>query len=120
MYLFNLLRKLEDYFILPLAAPNSDPSWFGFPLVIKSNLVDRYKLIKYLEENNIKTRLIFAGNLTKQPYMKYHKYKKVGKLENSDIIMRNGFWVGIYPGITKENLNKISYHLHNFITSNCK
>ncbi len=120
LYLFNLLRKLENYFILPSAAPNSDPSWFGFPLVIKNNLIDRYKLIKYLEENNIKTRLIFAGNLTKQPYMKYHKYKKVGKLENSDMIMRNGFWVGIYPGITKENLNKISCHLHNFITSNCK
>ncbi len=114
-YLHNLLKDLQDYFILPKAQKKSDPSWFGFPLLIKDKRISRNALINYLEDNLIKTRLIFAGNITKQPYMKYQKYREVETLKNSDLIMKNGFWLGIYPGLSKKSLNKISHHLHKFL-----
>ena len=116
MLLIDLLRDLENYFILPSASFKSNPSWFGFPIVIKDNKISRHELVQFLEKNNIKTRLIFAGNLTKQPYMQYQKFRVASKLNNSDYIMKNGFWVGIYPGLTKNDLKKISYYLHKFIS----
>ena len=115
IYLKSLLQDLEGSFQLPAAQKDSDPSWFGFPLLIKEKSVSRNALIKYLEVNNIKTRLIFAGNLMKQPYMKDQVFKKFGSFDNADMVMNNGFWVGLYPGLTKKCLNNISYHLHYFI-----
>ena len=115
LYLKKVLKDLDDYFQLPSHQNKADPSWFGFPLLIKKDSICRNTLIKYLEANHIKTRLIFAGNLMKQPYMKYQKFIKSGTYNNSDIIMNNGLWVGLYPGLTKVDLNNISYHLHYFI-----
>ena len=117
MFLRNLLKDLKNYFILPSASFKSNPSWFGFPIVIKDKKISRHELVQFLEKNNIKTRLIFAGNLTKQPYMHYQNFRIASKLNNSDYIMENGFWVGIYPGLTKNDLKKISYYLHKFISS---
>ena len=113
--LFNLLSDLQEYFMLPKISKHADPSWFGFPLTIKNNMISRNKLIKYLENNNIKTRLIFSGNNIKQPYMKNQNYKVVGSLENSDLVMKNSFWLGVYPGLTIDNLKYISSILHKFI-----
>ena len=117
MFLRNLLKDLKNYFILPSASFKSNPSWFGFPIVIKDKKISRHELVQFLEKNNIKTRLIFAGNLTKQPYMHYQNFRIASKLNNSDYIMENRFWVGIYPGLTKNDLKKISYYLHKFISS---
>ena len=117
MFLRNLLKDLKNYFILPSASFKSNPSWFGFPIVIKDKKISRHELVQFLEKNNIKTRLIFAGNLTKQPYMHHQNFRIASKLNNSDYIMENGFWVGIYPGLTKNDLKKISYYLHKFISS---
>ena len=117
MLLIDLLEDLKNYFILPSASFKSNPSWFGFPIVIKDKKISRHELVQFLEKNNIKTRLIFAGNLTKQPYMQYQNFRIASKLDNSDYIMENGFWVGIYPGLTKNDLKKISYYLHKFISS---
>ena len=90
-YLYNLLKDLDKWLVLPSYSFKANPSWFGFPVLIKDKRISRNYLVNYLEENQIKTRLIFAGNIIKQPYMKYHEYKKVGSLNNSDTIMKNGF-----------------------------
>ena len=116
-YLYNLLKDLDKWLVLPGYSSKANPSWFGFPILIKDKRISRNYLVNYLEENQIKTRLIFAGNIIKQPYMEYHKYKKVGSLNNSDTIMKNGFWLGIYPGLSKTNLKKVSNHIHKFIES---
>ena len=105
-YLKNHLLKLEKYFVLPSATPNSNPSWFGFPLTIRKRKknIDRNHLISYLEERNISTRLLFAGNITKQPYMVNQKYRVIGNLNVSNRIMKNSFWIGVYPGLQKKHL----------------
>ena len=111
------MRDLDKWLVLPSYSFKANPSWFGFPVLIKDKRISRNYLVNYLEENQIKTRLIFAGNIIKQPYMKYHEYKKVGSLNNSDTIMKNGFWLGIYPGLSKTNLKKVSNYIHKFIES---
>ena len=105
-YLKNHLLKLDKYFILPNATPNSNPSWFGFPLTIRKTKknIDRNHLISYLEERNISTRLLFGGNITKQPYMLNQKYRVIGNLNVSNRIMKNSFWIGVYPGLQKKHL----------------
>jgi CDP-6-deoxy-D-xylo-4-hexulose-3-dehydrase len=119
---FNILKKFliewgaEKFFILPKATENSEPSWFGFLLTIKNqNLIKRSDLISWLESNKILTRLLFAGNLTKQPAFKEIQYIKVGNLENTDKVMNDSFWVGIYPALTFENMKYISETIKNFI-----
>ncbi len=105
LYLNNLLFKLKKHFILPKATANSKPSWFGFPLTIKSNSkINRHHLVNYLEENGISTRLLFGGNIIKQPYMLNQEYRVVGDLNISNRIMKNSFWIGIYPGLRKKHL----------------
>jgi len=104
-YLKKALKPLEQYLILPEATPNSDPSWFGFPITIRENArFDRVDLLRYLDENKIGTRLLFAGNLTRQPYFKNRKYRVSDQLTNTDLIMNNTFWLGIFPGLNKEKL----------------
>jgi len=112
-FLYKNLKNLEEYFILPEPEKNSEPSWFGFPLTLKNN--DRYKrrdLIQYLSNHKIGTRLLFAGNLTKQPYMKNKYFVVNGDLKNTDFIMENTFWIGLHPGLSEQHLeysiNKIS------------
>lgn len=108
--LYNALTDLQDKFILPEACPNSKPSWFGFLLTCREG-VDRVKVVKYLEEHGVQTRNLFAGNLIKHPCFDEMRktgqgYRVIGSLENADRIMRDTFWVGVYPGMTD---GKIDY-----------
>jgi CDP-6-deoxy-D-xylo-4-hexulose-3-dehydrase len=107
-FLYSLLKEFEDYFILPEATTNSEPSWFGFPLTVRDcNLINRESLLKFLNEKKIGTRLLFAGNLTKQPYMKNIKYKVIDDLNVADKIMKNTFWIGVFPGLHKDHFQYI-------------
>lgn len=118
-YLYKGLKKFEDALILPEATENSEPSWFGFPISIKEDTrIKRKELINYLEKNGISTRLLFGGNITKQPYFINNKikYRVVGDLKNTDFVMNNSFWVGVYPALNKEHLdyiiNKFDYFVN--------
>lgn len=107
--LYNALTDLQDKFILPEACPNSKPSWFGFLLTCREG-VDRVKVVKYLEEHGVQTRNLFAGNLIKHPCFDEMRktgkgYRVIGSLENTDRIMRDTFWVGVYPGMTNERID---------------
>lgn len=105
-YLKDGLASCEDFIILPEATPNSDPSWFGFPITLKAeNKIDRVDFMKFLAQQNIGTRLLFAGNLTRQPYFEKVNYRVHGNLTNTDIIMNDTFWIGVYPGLTQAHLN---------------
>ncbi|PJA54248.1 MAG: lipopolysaccharide biosynthesis protein RfbH, partial [Candidatus Marinimicrobia bacterium CG_4_9_14_3_um_filter_48_9] len=104
---FNFLREqlagLEKYLKLPTARPGAEPVWFGFPIIVKPNSpLSRTQLIVELDKRKIGTRLLFGGNLLKQPYMKSVKTKVVGPLENTDVAMENVFWIGVQPNLTSE------------------
>jgi CDP-6-deoxy-D-xylo-4-hexulose-3-dehydrase len=104
-FLHKNLKHLEKFLILPEAEKNSDPSWFGFPLSLrKNNKFNRNDLIKCLNDNKIGTRLLFSGNLTKQPYMKNINFKIHKNLNNTDFIMNSTFWIGLYPGLSNKHL----------------
>ncbi|ENK0837466.1 lipopolysaccharide biosynthesis protein RfbH [Clostridium botulinum] len=103
--LYNGLKQLEEYLILPEPTENSEPSWFGFTITLKeNNKYDRNSLVRFLEERKIGTRLLFAGNILRQPLFTENKvsYKVVGNLTNTDIVMNNTFWIGVWPGINDE------------------
>jgi len=103
--LYGLFKKYEKYFLLPKTEKNSEPSWFGFPLLVKEEApFTKNEIVGYLEENKIATRMLFGGNLTKQPAYENTKYRKFDSLKNTDLVMNNLFWIGVYPGITKEKL----------------
>jgi CDP-6-deoxy-D-xylo-4-hexulose-3-dehydrase len=105
-YLKNKLSALSDYIEVTAATENSTPSWFGFPLTVKeSSGVNRIDLITYLDEHKIGTRLLFAGNLTRQPYFENVEYRVSGELTNTDISMNQTLWIGVYPGLTKAHLD---------------
>ena len=102
------LASVSDKIILPVANENSDPSWFGFLITVKKGL-SRVKIVDYIEKHNIQTRMLFAGNLIKHPCFDEMRknnqgFRVVGKLENTDRIMNDTFWVGVYPGMTREKL----------------
>ena len=104
-YIKNRLKSCEEFLHLPEATKNSEPSWFGFPLILKeSSGVSRVDLLNYLEQNKIGTRLLFAGNLTRQPYMTEKRFRVSGSLERTDIVMRQTFWIGVYPGLDIKQL----------------
>lgn len=106
--LYNGLKQYEEYLILPKATPNSDPSWFGFPFNIReNNKFNRNNLAEFLEENKILTRQLFAGNMTKQPAYKNVNYRISGNLDNTDYIMHNTIFIGVYPGIDDIRINYI-------------
>lgn len=103
------LEDVQDKLILPEPAPNSDPSWFGFLLTVREG-VDREKVVRYIEEKGVQTRMLFSGNLIKHPCFDEMRksgegYRVVGTLENTDRIMRDTFWVGVYPGMTDEMID---------------
>ena len=100
------------------AEPGSEPSWFGLLITISPGAnFSRKDLISFLENNRIATRMLFAGNITKQPYFKSIKYRKVSNLRNTDLVMNNSFWIGVYPGLQK---NQIDYVLSKFSDFFCK
>ncbi|MDR1196016.1 MAG: lipopolysaccharide biosynthesis protein RfbH [Endomicrobium sp.] len=113
-YLYDSLKNLSDDLILPKEEKDAQGSWFGFIIAVKKNSkVTRDNVVKHLEKNNIQTRMLFAGNIIKHPCfdsMRKNKkdYKIIGNLENTDYAMNNSFWVGVYPGMTKEMLNFIA------------
>ncbi|MEY0429516.1 lipopolysaccharide biosynthesis protein RfbH [Providencia rettgeri] len=118
-YLKTGLANCEEFIILPEATENSDPSWFGFPITIKEESgIARVDLLKFMDQYKIGTRLLFAGNLTRQPYFENVKFRIVGELTNTDIIMNNTFWIGVYPGLTKEHLNFIIEKFEEFFGVN--
>jgi CDP-6-deoxy-D-xylo-4-hexulose-3-dehydrase len=118
-YLKNRLKSCEEFLHLPEATPNSDPSWFGFPLILKETSgVKRVDLLTYLDENKIGTRLLFAGNLTRQPYMIGKNFRISGELSNTDVVMTQTFWLGVYPGLKNEQLDYISGRLEEFFGVN--
>ena len=99
-------KGLDRYFILPEPTPGTNPSWFGYLLTLRDGLgVTRRDLTAELEEKKVGTRLLFAGNLTKQPAFKNTEYRVAGSLENTDKIMTNSFWMGVWPGLTEEHLD---------------
>jgi CDP-6-deoxy-D-xylo-4-hexulose-3-dehydrase len=105
-YLTERLQSCSEFLILPQATENSDPSWFGFPMTLKPEAnIARVDLLTYLDQHKIGTRLLFAGNLTRQPYMQGRNYRVSGELTNTDRVMNDTFWIGVYPGLTREMLD---------------
>jgi len=114
--LFEGVKELENEFILPRATAKSDPSWFGFPLTIRpESSLSRVKLLEYLDEQKIGTRLLFGGNLVRQPYMKGREFRTVGDLANTNVIMNNTFWLGLHPALGEEMLEYVVDRLKKFV-----
>lgn len=104
-YLKERLKSCEEFLILPEATEHAEPSWFGFPLTLRESApVNRLDLLRYLDQYKIGTRLLFAGNLIRQPYIKTQKYRISESLENTDTVMNNTFWLGIHPNIQQRQL----------------
>jgi CDP-4-dehydro-6-deoxyglucose reductase, E1 len=105
-YLKERLQSCAEFLILPEATEGSDPSWFGFPMTLRPAAnTSRVDLLTYLDQYKIGTRLLFAGNLTRQPYMIGRHYRVSGDLTNTDRVMNDTFWIGVYPGLTREMLD---------------
>ncbi len=116
-YLREELNDLSDKLILPKAEENSEPSWFGFLITVKEDSgLDRTKITRYIEDHNVQTRLLFSGNITLHPCFDDIRdtdaYRTVGSLENTDYIMNNTFWIGVYPGMTKKKLDYMIRVIH--------
>ena len=115
-YLKNRLKSCEEFLQLPEATEHSDPSWFGFPITVKaSSPVTRLDLLTHLDEYKIGSRLLFAGNLTRQPYMKGANYRISGDLTNTDNIMNNTFWIGVQPALTSEMLAFVATTIERYL-----
>jgi CDP-6-deoxy-D-xylo-4-hexulose-3-dehydrase len=115
-YLKNRLASCEEYLTLPEAGEHADPSWFGFMVTLKdSSPVTRLDLLTYLDQNKIGTRLLFAGNLTSQPYMQGLEFKISGELKNTNKVMENSFWIGLHPSLETSMLDYTSEKIENFL-----
>ncbi len=115
-FLYERLQSCQDFLILPEATLNSDPSWFGFLMTIKPEVnIRRVDLLSYLDQEKIGTRLLFAGNLTRQPYMQGRNYRVSGDLTHTDTVMNDSFWVGVYPGLTEEMLDFTASKIESFL-----
>jgi len=105
-YLSEQLKDCADLLVLPEATPGSDPSWFGFPIMLRPEAgLNRQYLLQYLDEHRIGTRLLFAGNLIHQPYMQDRNFRVVGSLKAADQIMNDTFWIGVWPGLSRAQLD---------------
>jgi CDP-6-deoxy-D-xylo-4-hexulose-3-dehydrase len=99
-------KPLEEFLILPQPTPHSEPSWFGFPVTVRVNApFARNELVQFLESRKIGTRLLFGGNLTRQPAYRNVSYRVAGPLVNADLVMKQSFWIGVYPGLTDAMLS---------------
>jgi CDP-4-dehydro-6-deoxyglucose reductase, E1 len=118
--LYQKLQPLEEYLVLPKATDNSDPSWFGFAITLRPEApFTRNELIAEMESRKIATRLLFGGNLTRQPAYKSVPYRVVGELRNTDIVMNQTFWVGVYPGLTEEMIEYVAQSMTDFVKGKC-
>lgn len=114
--LFEYAKEWEEYFILPKALPKAKPCWFSFPLTIRDSVkFSRHEIITFLESRMIQTRPLFAGNITLQPGYKYVKYRKIGKLPNSDRVMFNTFFIGVYPGLGNQEIDYMAESINDFL-----
>jgi len=114
--LYKFFKNYQDYFILPRPENNSKPCWFGFPLLVKKTApFTRDDIVRYLENNKIATRMLFGGNLTKQPAYQGIKYRIFASLKNTDLVMNNLFWIGVYPGLNREMLNYVVKSFKEFL-----
>jgi CDP-6-deoxy-D-xylo-4-hexulose-3-dehydrase len=114
-YLTELLSPLQEFFVLPKATQNSTPSWFGFPILVRPEApFSRDELVRHLEAHKIGTRLLFGGNLIRQPAYRDKEYRVVGDLKKSDEVMRRVFWIGVYPGLTKPMLDYVGETMRQF------
>lgn len=119
VFLKERLKDCAEFVNLPVATEHSDPSWFGFPITLKENCpVTRLDLLTYLDQNKVGTRLLFAGNLTRQPYMIGANYRISGDLTNTDNVMNNTFWIGVQPALTREMLEFASRKIEVFLGVN--
>jgi CDP-6-deoxy-D-xylo-4-hexulose-3-dehydrase len=115
-FLRERLASCEEFLILPRATPNSDPSWFGFPVTLRENSpVSRLELLQFLDQQKIGTRLLFAGNLLRQPYMLGRNYRVASELTNTDTVMNNTFWVGVFPGLGEEALEFVAKSIEMYL-----
>lgn len=113
--LYDRLKPLEEFFILPRATANSDPSWFGFPLTVRSSSpFTRSEIVEHLENRRIATRLMFAGNLVRQPAYSRVKFRVAGELINTDVVANQTFWIGVYPGLTDAQLDYVADTMRTF------
>jgi CDP-6-deoxy-D-xylo-4-hexulose-3-dehydrase len=118
-YLKEKLQSLNEFIHLPVATENSNPSWFGFPITLKDNCgSNRVDLLKFLDNHKIGSRLLFAGNLTKQPYFKDIEYRVVGELTHTDKTMNDTFWVGVQPALTNDHLDFVVEKMEEFFGLN--
>jgi CDP-6-deoxy-D-xylo-4-hexulose-3-dehydrase len=114
-FLKSRLANCEPFLIMPHATPDSDPSWFGFPVTLKPEAnIDRVDLLTYLDQHKVGTRLLFAGNLTRQPYMIGRNFRISEELTNTDRIMHDTFWIGVYPGLNQEMLDFMASKIEQF------
>jgi len=110
------LKKYNNYFILQVTDPEADPSWFGFILTVRENVgFTKDDIVKYLEEHKIATRMLFAGNIIKHPCFEGVEYRVCGNLVNTDRIMNDTFWIGVYPGLTEDMIKYILSIFETFI-----
>jgi CDP-6-deoxy-D-xylo-4-hexulose-3-dehydrase len=117
-FLHQKLQELQDVLILPEASPDSEPSWFGFPILVREDApFSRNDLVKHLEEKRIGTRLLFGGNLLRQPLYQGLNYRVIGDLSNADKIMEGVFWIGVFPGLTEEMLEYVAETMRAFCRS---
>ena len=118
-YLYKGLKPLDNVLILPESTPDAEPSWFGFPIAVREDApFDRNAMIRELESKHIATRLLFGGNLTRQPAYKEVEYRVIGDLKNTDFVMRNVFWIGLYPGLTEQMLDYVIDTISHFSEKN--
>jgi CDP-6-deoxy-D-xylo-4-hexulose-3-dehydrase len=115
-FLRDRLKTCEKFLHLPEATPCSDPSWFGFPITVKENSpVSRLDLLTYLDQKKIGTRLLFAGNLVRQPAMENARYRISGDLTNTDRVMNHTFWIGVQPSLTQEMLEYVCSQIEAYL-----
>ena len=116
--LSKMFKEFEEHFILPVATENSEPSWFGFMLTVREGSpINRNKFVEYLEQNKIGTRLFFGGNLLKQPAYYNLNYRTIDDLKNTDLLMNNSFWLGVWPGLNQVHYDYIANTVRKYINS---